>query len=231
MFAKDKQVSEMLETGVALALTGGFLDAYSYICRGEVFANAQTGNMVLLALNIAKWNKRGIIYYLIPILAFAIGILIAEYIRKIHIDKNISAIHWRQSVVFIEIIILILVAFVPKGALNPVANVSISFVCSLQVQSFRRINGNAVATTMCTGNLRSGSESLFKYIITRDSAFLVKSIQYFVIIGFFIFGSVLGLIFTHLFDIKAVFISAFILLIIFVGMFIDNEKNKNDEAV
>lgn len=224
MFSKDKQVSEMLETGIALALTGGFLDAYSYICRGEVFANAQTGNMVLLAIKIAKGDFKGSIYYLIPILAFLIGIIIAEFIRKIHIDKKISNIHWRQSIICFEIIILIAVAFIPKGDLNAVANTAISFVCSLQVQSFRKINGIAVATTMCTGNLRSGSEFLFKYIISKDKALLNKSLQYFTIILFFILGSILGLISTILFDIKAVFVSVFILFIIFIAMFINNEN-------
>ena len=36
-----------------LAFTGGFLDAYTYLLRGGVFANAQTGTMVLMALYAA----------------------------------------------------------------------------------------------------------------------------------------------------------------------------------
>ena len=39
-----------------LAMSGGFMDAYSYMCRGEVFANAQTGNILLMAVNLAKAN-------------------------------------------------------------------------------------------------------------------------------------------------------------------------------
>ena len=38
--SKKKQYSESLRVGVLLALTGGFLDAYTYLCRGKVFANA-----------------------------------------------------------------------------------------------------------------------------------------------------------------------------------------------
>jgi uncharacterized protein DUF1275 len=40
---------ETLPTGLLLAGAGGFLDAYTFIGRGGVFANAQTGNIVLLA--------------------------------------------------------------------------------------------------------------------------------------------------------------------------------------
>lgn len=44
----SKQMSESIKLGVILAIAGGFMDAYSYMCRGKVFANAQTGNILLL---------------------------------------------------------------------------------------------------------------------------------------------------------------------------------------
>ena len=44
------QMSETLFLGALLTVTGGFLDAYTYLCRGKVFANAQTGNIVLLGV-------------------------------------------------------------------------------------------------------------------------------------------------------------------------------------
>ena len=37
---KAKQISESIELGALLAISGGMMDAYSYIERGEVFANA-----------------------------------------------------------------------------------------------------------------------------------------------------------------------------------------------
>ena len=47
------QMSESMALAVFLTLAGGFQDAYSYNCRGKVFANAQTGNLVLLGQNLA----------------------------------------------------------------------------------------------------------------------------------------------------------------------------------
>ena len=52
----DYQRSESFRAAAVLALAGGFLDAYTYLCRGQVFANAQTGNMVLLAVRLAEGN-------------------------------------------------------------------------------------------------------------------------------------------------------------------------------
>ena len=48
------QMSESLALGIVLTLAGGFQDAYSYNCRGKVFANAQTGNIVLMGSHLAS---------------------------------------------------------------------------------------------------------------------------------------------------------------------------------
>ena len=50
------QISESIGLGTILALSGGFMDAYSYIERGKVFANAQTGNMLLFGVNLSEGN-------------------------------------------------------------------------------------------------------------------------------------------------------------------------------
>ena len=56
---RSKQMSDSMLLGVVLTLAGGFQDAYSYNGRGGVFANAQTGNIVLLGQNLAlgEWGK------------------------------------------------------------------------------------------------------------------------------------------------------------------------------
>ena len=43
---------ERMRTGLCLAAVGGFLEAYTYTLKGGVFANAQTGNLVLFALRL-----------------------------------------------------------------------------------------------------------------------------------------------------------------------------------
>ena len=65
----SKQYSESLRIGILLALAGGFLDAYTYLCRGKVFANAQTGNMVMLGISFLEGNTTNVIKYIIPIIA------------------------------------------------------------------------------------------------------------------------------------------------------------------
>ena len=42
------QMSDSFLMSAFIILSGGLQDAYTYLCRGKVFANAQTGNIVLL---------------------------------------------------------------------------------------------------------------------------------------------------------------------------------------
>ena len=59
-----EKASESYLVGVLLAIAGGYLDVYTYICRGGVFANAQTGNIVLLGISMADQNWDKILFYI-----------------------------------------------------------------------------------------------------------------------------------------------------------------------
>ena len=157
----SKQMSESIKLGVILAIAGGFMDAYSYMCRGKVFANAQTGNIILLAINLSEGNVEEMLQYLFPVIAFAFGIILAEIVHRFCTIDNI--LHWRQYTVLLECIILFSVGFISQEY-NMIANSLVSFACGIQVESFRKVKGNASATTMCIGNLRSGTQNLFNFI-------------------------------------------------------------------
>ena len=79
---KRWQTSESITVGLFLALSGGFMDAYSYINRGKVFANAETGNIILMTLKICEGKFLESVNYLIPITSFAIGVAISEIIKR-----------------------------------------------------------------------------------------------------------------------------------------------------
>ena len=223
----NKQMSESLKIGIILALTGGFLDAYTFLVRGKVFANAQTGNIVLLGTNLFQGEFKQALSYLVPIVAFIVGVFITEFI-KLKFKEN-EKLHWRQIIIFIEIFLLVLVAFMPQS-LNNLANIIVSFICAMQVESFRKINGIACATTMCTGNLRSGTELLFKYIKTKEPDLKEKGINYYGIDLTFILGAGFGALFTNYFKEKAVLFCCITLFIGFIVMFIKEDilifKNK-----
>ena len=209
-------IHETFRIAALLAVVGGFLDAYTYILRGGVFANAQTGNMVLLGVYAAQGRYRQAGYCIIPILAFALGVFITEVFKKYFTEKEFNIYeHW---IIAIEIILLSVVGFVPASVPDSVVNVTISFVCSLQVNSFRKMKNLPYASTMCTGNLRSGTEKLFQYVINKETKAGIQAAHYFGIILLFILGAVAGTVLAFLWGIQSIWCCSVLLGIVFVTM-------------
>ena len=59
-------MSESFLTAVFLSMSGGLQDAYTYLFRGKVFANAQTGNICLLAQNLVDRSWQATLRYFSP---------------------------------------------------------------------------------------------------------------------------------------------------------------------
>ena len=173
------QMSEAFITIFFLSLSGGLQDAYTYVARGHVFANAQTGNIVLLSVSLYKQDWQRVLYYLVPLCFFAVGVALAVLFR--HFMKNMTHWHWRQGVLLIEMILLSVVACLPVQA-NLWANALVSLACAMQIQTFKTVKGYGFASTMCIGNLRSGTEALIGGFLNQDNGLFKKSGYYFGVI-------------------------------------------------
>lgn len=226
MVSRSKQMSESMVLGVLLTLAGGFQDAYSYNCRGQVFANAQTGNIVLLGQNIAGGNFEAALRYLFPLAAFVGGVYVTEWIRQR--CREYRRIHWRQIVLAVEIILLLAAGGLPQS-MNIPANVLMSFACAMQVDSFRKFRGIPCATTMCIGNMRSATEMLCRYRITKDPEMKKRSGHYYFMILVFAAGAAVGAILSQQIGDRAIWIAAVLMLAGFILMFIREEIEGQQE--
>lgn len=214
--------SETITVGILLALVGGFFDAYTYTTRDGVFANAQSGNIILLGMDLANGKIIHALSYAVPIITYTFGIILSELVHR-KFENKYSNVHWRQIIIGIEFLSVSGVAFIPQSN-SALANAIISLICAVQVQSFRKINGHAFATTMCTGNLRSGTESLYNYIVQRNPVDAKKAKNYFMVIFTFIIGAIVGLSISKVFGIYAVLLCSIILATVFV-ILKDEEKD------
>lgn len=195
--------AERLFPVALLTLSGGLQDTYTYLRRGRVFANAQTGNIVLLGQSLfdADWSRAA--RYLLPVLAFALGVAAAEWLR-------VRLPHWQRRVLLWEILLLFLVGFIPHS-LDQLANALVSFSCAMQVQAFRKMEGFPFASTMCIGNLRSGMESLCAFLRTGDRQERRKARLYFFAILLFALGAEAGSLAVELLDLPAIWLSCALL--------------------
>lgn len=222
--------SESLILGILLAIVGGFLDAYTFVGRGGVFSNAQTGNLVLVGISLFKRNWAQFLHASMPILGFIIGVMTYETIK----DKNFI-IFIKNSlslyiILTIEILLFLIIGFVPRTVSNIFVNVTISFAASLQYCSFRKLVGSPFATTMCTGNLRSASHAAYIAITQKDHESIIKAIRYFVIIFSFLSGAFLGGFFTINIGDHSIWVVCVLLTFCLISLIISNQitNRQND---
>ena len=218
------QMSDSMLTAFFIILSGGLQDAYTYCCRGKVFANAQTGNIVLLSTHLFEEDWGQALRYLVPVLAFLLGIYIAECVHR-HF-KRMEKVHWRQLIILAEIVLLAAVGFLPE-TLNTTANAVVSFVCAMQVQTFRKVRGHAYASTMCIGDLRSGVEALCIWCRTHEPRAMDRMLRYFGIILLFAIGAGIGSRSTALLGGRAIWFCCGFLLVSFALMFIREDLEEN----
>ncbi len=162
----------------------GALDAYCYMLHDGMFASMQTGNMIKVAIKIANSDYTNIGSYFLTMLTFALGIVASYFIVKAKRGELIS--------VLIALGCYLVGILIPLGNLNFLANAIMAFGVGAQLQAIREINGFAVATTMCTGNLRSMSECIGKLISTKDRKYALGILIYATLIITFTIGVLVG---------------------------------------
>lgn len=217
--------SESVILGILLAIAGGFLDTYTFVGRGGAFANTQTGNLVLLGVDFYKSNWSKALTHILPIIAFILGVLVAETIKnnipELSIPKS------EHAILVFEIVILLVIGFLPSTISNDIVNITISFATSLQYCAFKILADSPYATTMCTGNLRSASQAAFTAFTKKDKEAFKKSTRYFTIIFSFLLGAFLGAFLTSTIGNKAVWGADMFLLLSLVLLLI-NQYTEND---
>ena len=222
------QMSEAFCTAMFLSLSGGLQDVYTYLFRGKVFANAQTGNIVLMAVHAfaGEWGR--VLHYLVPLCFFALGVFAAELMHQKL--QNLQRLHWRQLVVLGEVLLLFAVGFLPQSQ-NLLANAIVSFSCAMQVQAFRKVHGYPFASTMCIGNLRSGMDALVAFGHSHDKNALWKSLHYFAIIFIFALGAGIGTQCVGIFGERTIWLSCALLLVSLCFMFIKEDLPEIEEEL
>lgn len=146
---------EIVPVGLLLSAVGGFLDAYSYVGHGGVFANAQTGNVVLLAVGLVRGEVGAALRHLPPLLSFLVGLGVAQALaRVLRRPSTPRALRRPTRVVLgVEAVVLTLCAAVPLP--DVVVGVAVAFVVALQVATFTTVGDVPYNATVTTGNLRS----------------------------------------------------------------------------
>ncbi|WP_206491934.1 YoaK family protein [Rhodococcus sp. KRD162] len=213
--------AKSVRLGVLLAAVGGFLDAYTYVTRGGVFAGAQTGNVVLLGVDIAGGRWTEALAFVPPLTAFVLGVATAEFIALPEVAKIVR--RPVRAVLVVEILVVLAVGFLPATVPDALVSVILAHVAGVQVTTFRVLVDSPFNTTMTTGNLRSMSMAAFHRVVDGDREEGTRAGRFGVVIAGFLGGALLGAVAVELFGLRAIWVVA-VMLTFALALFVFDER-------
>lgn len=213
-----------------LITVAGMLGAYTYLLRGNVFCNAQTGNVVLmgLAIGAGQWTKA--LYYLIPIFAYLSGAFVSEFLPDV--VKQRLHMRWETLLIAIEMVTVVLLGCIPESAPVQISQVIINFIASMQYNTFRQAEGTPMATTFATNHIRQIGIGLAKEIRHRhlsQKPHRRRLFQHLHMLLFFLGGASLGTVFCNLWLCKAIWATLLPFGVVFAAFLhadLNTEKNR-----
>lgn len=149
-----------------LMLSAGMMGAYTYNVRGGVFCNAQTANIVMMAITLGRGEIAKGLYYLIPMSAYCFGAFVSEALPSP--IKRLGLLRWDTYLIAFEMAVLFIIGFVPLSWPHQVVQVAINFIASMQYNTFRQAEGIPMATTFCTNHVRQVGVALAHMVRKHD---------------------------------------------------------------
>ena len=171
-----------------LMMCAGMMGAYTFTMRGGVFCNAQTANIVLMAIAFGKGEWLSGVYYLLPFTAYFVGAIISELLCLVL--KDTGLFKWSTYLIGVEMIAMLAIGFVPLDVPHQVVQVIINFLASMQFTAFRKAEGIPMATTFCTNHVRQMGIAVATACKTHSAKPLTRGLYHFEMIAFFFVGGV-----------------------------------------
>jgi uncharacterized membrane protein YoaK (UPF0700 family) len=211
-----------LRFAVLLTLANGFLDAHTYVARGGVFANVQTGNVVLFAIHLSEKNWHDSLTRLWPIPAFIAGVALAAHIKSGRVDKWVShPLRWTMG---IQAAVLFGFGFVPAGVPPAYVTVPISFLAGMQIGLFRSVRDLMYMPVATTGNLMRIVEAGYDAFVEKHRESRAAVGTYAALIAAFAGGAIAGAFATRFWGVHAIWAPAACLAVTLVLFVIDERE-------
>ena len=170
-------------------LATGFVDAYTFLQHGHVFAQAMTGNLVLIAIGafdpsiVAFWRP------LVSYLAFVLGVVAVWAWSRGQASRRPGP---QLATLGLQVVVLAVVGFLTGGALSVVITAFISFASGMQIAAFRDVGRASFTTTVMTTNSMKTVNAALTAVTSADPEGRVVARAYGMALAGFVAGAFLG---------------------------------------
>ncbi|WP_125713148.1 YoaK family protein [Companilactobacillus kedongensis] len=208
-----------------MAMTSGGIDAYSYLTHGHVFASMQTGNLILLGVNIIDGKFSVILNYLLPILTYCIAAAITKWFQ-LHFPKE-ARVDRQSLILSFELFVFLIVAIISDIVPLDITILMISFAISAQFVEFSSLHGMPVNTLMMSGNIKKVGMLTVDGVINKKPKSIRRAKRSLLLILAFFIGIIVSAWAVKILDRQAILFEVLILL---VALFVVHFNNKKQVA-
>lgn len=186
---------------LALFLTfcAGYVDAYTFIVRGNTLVAGQTGNVVFLSVGLIQHNVSDASAKVMTLISFMMGVfLLTVYKEKLRIVKKPIL-----SLIPLAVLSLI-IGFVPQTVDNIYLVPPLAFCMGLVTTAFGEVSGIAYNNAFMTGNIKRTMLAFGDYFRTKHTPFLREALIFVSLLSSFVFGVVFSAYLTIYYQEKTI---------------------------
>lgn len=214
----------------SVAMVGGFIGAYTLLEHHELFGNAQTSNMIHIAICIVGGSFVELGYRLLNLMMYFLGFACTVVFRRFT--------KWNLHIcsVGINLLTIVLLAYLPASLNDYLFLMPVFFAMAFQWNSFRGVGEYLSSTIFSTNNLRQFSTSLCEFFCDFDKKHLHKTGFYGLTLLSYHTGVVVAYFATVYFGLKGVYAGLGCILLSGIAVFLEyrndkNVDNKNDYKI
>lgn len=211
---------------LALFLTfcAGYVDAYTFIVRGNTLVAGQTGNVVFLSVGLIQHNVSDASAKVMTLLAFMMGVfLLTLYKEKLRIVKKPIL-----SLIPLAVLSLI-IGFVPQTVDNIYLVPPLAFCMGLVTTAFGEVSGIAYNNAFMTGNIKRTMLAFGDYFRTKHTPFLREGLIFVSLLSSFVFGVIFSAYMTIYYQEKTILGIPLMMSIFYFSMLFASWRKKGKE--
>ncbi|MDS5259949.1 YoaK family protein [Streptococcus pneumoniae] len=182
-----------------MTFCAGYVDAYTFIVRGNTLVAGQAGNVVFLSVELIQNNVSDIRDKLLTLIAFMMGVfLLTIYKEKLRIVK-------KSILSLIPLAILsIIIGFVPQTVDNIYLVPPLALCMGLVTTAFGEVSGIAYNNAFMTGNIKRTMLAFGDYFRTKHTPFLCEGFIFVSLLSSFVLGVVFSVYLTIFYHEKTI---------------------------
>lgn len=213
---------------LALFLTfcAGYVDAYTFIVRGNTLVAGQTGNVVFLSVGLIQQNVSDASAKVMTLLFFMMGVFfLTLYKEKLRIVK-------KPILSLIPLAVLsIIIGFVPLSVDNIYLVPPLAFCMGLVTTAFGEVSGIAYNNAFMTGNIKRTMLAFGDYFRTKHTPFLREGLIFVSLLTSFVLGVVFSAYLTVFYHEKTILGVPLMMSIFYFSMLFASWRKKGKKKL